>query len=364
MPLPASGYLGNAARTTAEFQAAIDDLVDWIRDHLTVTESTSYRVSIGVGAGETTPGNYSINIGWDAAKSDPGIDAIAIGRLSAPYGQGVGSIAIGALSGSADDVGEAFQPAYCVAIGYSSLTWNGSDGISGYNTAVGAYSEAGGNGGIQYAAAFGSYADATGNYSSAFGYQSGALGSSSSAFGYSSSAPTANSTALGADAGPTADTYDGWTCLGAGANVITADNQIQIGASGTTTYTYGAVQNRSDARDKADIRDTELGLDFINALRPVQFRWDMREDYRKDRTQKLSDVVKNGSKKRSRFHNGLIAQEVKGVCDSLGVDFAGLQHHQEAGGDDVYSIGYEELIAPLIKAVQQLSARVAELEAR
>jgi len=32
------------------------------------------------------------------------------------------------------------------------------------------------------------------------------------------------------------------------------------------------VQNRSDANDKADVRPTVLGLDFINSLRPVDFK--------------------------------------------------------------------------------------------
>src|SRR3546814_13145999 len=63
---------------------------------------------------------------------------------------------------------------------------------------------------------------------------------------------------------------------------ISGANQVQLGDSATTSYVYGTVQNRSDARDKADIRDTQLGLDFIKALRPVDYRWDMREDYLKE----------------------------------------------------------------------------------
>jgi hypothetical protein len=58
----------------------------------------------------------------------------------------------------------------------------------------------------------------------------------------------------------------------------------------------------------------------------------------------------------------LIAQQVKAACDAAGVDFGGYQNHSLKGGEDVLSLGYEELIAPLIKAVQQLSAEVAELK--
>jgi len=147
------------------------------------------------------------------------------------------------------------------------------------------------------------------------------------------------------------------------------------------------VQDRSDARDKADVRPTVLGLDFINSLRPVDFKWDMRDDYRtappqppepeaSDEEKKahraalvkwsednqLSKLNPDGSKKRNRYHHGLIAQEVKAAIASSGIDFGGLQDHSINGGQDVMSIGYEELIAPLIKAVQQLSAEVAALK--
>ena len=148
--------------------------------------------------------------------------------------------------------------------------------------------------------------------------------------------------------------YDNTTNLGKEA-VCTGSNQVQLGNSATTTYAYGAVQNRSDARDKADVQDTALGLSFIQALRPVDFKWDYREDYNGE---------KDGSKKRSRFHHGLIAQEVKAACDAAGVDFGGYQDHKVKGGGDVLSLGYEELIAPLIKAVQELAAEVAALKSR
>ncbi len=70
----------------------------------------------------------------------------------------------------------------------------------------------------------------------------------------------------------------------------------------------------------------------------------------------------DGKHKRSRLHCGLVAQEVKQVMDDLGVYFAGYQYHSLNGGQDVKSIGYSELISPLIKAVQELSARVKVLE--
>lgn len=191
-----------------------------------------------------------------------------------------------------------------------------------------------------------------------------------------SSVSLSNNVALGKQA-LMGTLYSNAVGLGDGA-AVSAAFQVQLGNGLTTTYAYGAVQDRSDLRDKADVRNTTLGLDFIKALRPVDFKWDMREDYRTPppklegktkaeyntallawaEANRLTNITHDGSKKRKRYHHGLIAQEVA----ALGVDFGGLQHHAINGGEDVYSIGYEELVAPLIKAVQELSAEVDKLK--
>jgi hypothetical protein len=168
----------------------------------------------------------------------------------------------------------------------------------------------------------------------------------------------------------------------------TGSNTIRIGNSSVTSVTC-QTNAWSDERDKTEIRDTILGLDFIKALRPVDYKWDFREDYRKlppespaiDATEneiekykqdlekwredsQLKNLTHDGSKKRKRFHHGLIAQEVKALIESTGVDFGGFQDSTIKGGDDVMTIGYQELIAPMIKAIQELSAKVAILESK
>jgi len=225
----------------------------------------------------------------------------------------------------------------------------------------------------------------TGNNNTAVGNQAfyqGTTGSGNTAIGSIALSGTltsfANNTALGYGALAGLTSFSNATGLGANTDV-TGANQVQIGDASTTTYVYGTVQNRSDLRDKAEVRDTQLGLSFINALRPVDYKWDMREFYKlpmpEDTTDKaamaawreacqLSNLTPDGSKKRSRYHHGLIAQEVKAVLDEQGIDFGGYQDHSVKGGEDVLSIGYDELIAPLIKAVQELTARVKELEAK
>jgi len=186
-------------------------------------------------------------------------------------------------------------------------------------------------------------------------------------------------TAIGFGAMSSNNAYNNATCIG-NASQISGDNQIQLGNSSTTTYVYGTVQNRSDLRDKADVKDTILGLDFICKLRPVDYRWDMREDYKDElpikgelsdedfkiemdlwlEKNKLANLKQDGSKKRNRFHHGFIAQEVR----DLGIEFGGFQDHSLKGGEDVLSIGYDEFIAPMIKAIQELKAEIELLKAK
>lgn len=119
--------------------------------------------------------------------------------------------------------------------------------------------------------------------------------------------------------------------------------------------TNGTIQT-SNQEDKADIEDSDLGLDFVLALKPKSYRWTSTrgtittpsEAGGKATVERIPGV---------RRHYGLIAQDVR---DSLaGKDFAGYCHDQES---NFYGLRYSEFIAPLIKAVQELTRRVEELE--
>ena len=101
----------------------------------------------------------------------------------------------------------------------------------------------------------------------------------------------------------------------------------------------------SDARDKANITDLSLGLDYINAVRPVEFDWAMREE---------SDW--NG-----KHVAGFIAQELMAVEDAYDAAFVGSVLRDNP---DKLEAGPAALIPIMVKAIQELSAKVAELEAR
>ena len=130
-----------------------------------------------------------------------------------------------------------------------------------------------------------------------------------------------------------------------------ADNTYDIGNSGyrfdDIFATNGTIQT-SDQRDKTSITDLDLGLNFINDLRPVSFIWNDRGGY-------------TGT----REHMGFIAQEVASTLGDQASDRA-VWINSPAGSvstvdgtedfPDRQGIRYEELIAPLVKAIQELSA--------
>lgn len=130
------------------------------------------------------------------------------------------------------------------------------------------------------------------------------------------------------------------------------DNARSLGLATTNRwnniYTVNAPTVGSDRNIKTDIADSDLGLAFVNALRPVSY--------------KMIPALSNSG----RTHYGLIAQEVEDVLTGLGKtsqQFAGLCKDKDDHGVDHYSLRYEQFIAALIKANQELSTLVSNLRA-
>jgi len=139
------------------------------------------------------------------------------------------------------------------------------------------------------------------------------------------------------------------------------DNSYTLGGSSnrwTTVYATTGSINTSDSREKNTITPVAepMGLTFINALKPVSYKWNVRENQvNADGTITALPGV--------RTHYGMIAQDVMAVLSTAGIsptDFAGFVYNEET---DKYGLRYEEFISPMIKALQQLSAQVNELRA-
>ena len=108
-------------------------------------------------------------------------------------------------------------------------------------------------------------------------------------------------------------------------------NLLNQGTQGAATL--GSLAMLSDASAKEDIEDSDIGLDFVNKLRPVKYRY----------------------KGMDETSYGLIAQELK---EAMG-EKDGIHGYVD---EDTQGIKYHELTAPLISAIHELSAKVERLE--
>lgn len=141
-----------------------------------------------------------------------------------------------------------------------------------------------------------------------------------------------------------------------------ANATSDIGTSGLqfdNIYCVDLIES-SDERLKNTIEDSTLGLDFIKALRPVSYKYNVAQNIRsKDEEGNEIYTPREGL----RPHYGLIAQEVKTAIDAAGVDFAGWKLADKNDPDSKQMLSYTQFIAPLIQAVKELSAKVETLEA-
>ena len=125
-------------------------------------------------------------------------------------------------------------------------------------------------------------------------------------------------------------------------------NTHSLGLSGTHIFTAlfanSSSVTTSDGRDKKDVQDIQEGLDFVNDLRPVKYKW-------------KEDVIDD-----TQTHRGVIAQEVIEVLKKYNItdldDFAPI--HQSPNGK--LGARYEQFVPILIKAIQELSSKVNKLE--
>ena len=144
------------------------------------------------------------------------------------------------------------------------------------------------------------------------------------------------------------------------------DNVTVIGAGSlrfTAVYAVTGTIQTSDARMKKDIADSTLGLSFIESLRPVSYKWIVGKNIAEPVVDDSDAPMKITPIPGVRTHWGLLAQEVQQAVTAAGVDFGGYVEDKDDAAAPL-GLNYSEFIAPLIKAVQELSARVKELEAR
>ena len=293
-----------------------------------------------------TTADYAVGIGYEALDvHESGSYPIAIGAFALSSSTTSDSIAIG---GSALNACDTEQDNLAIGFQAMKLANSGSED----NTVVGN---------------FAGDAITSGDGNTIMGHHSGGALTSGS-----------DNTIIGQNAHSTLTTGSSCVALGSGVNVSASDalRQIAIGHNVTTSandqFRFGysssdAVYNQfatnaswtraSDERIKKDIKTNEdCGLDFINDLRTVTFKRrapsELPEDF------KDYDADNHEPKHKEKLY-GMIAQEVKTALDKHNItDFGGW----EEDADGMQRLSQEMFVYPLIKAVQELSAKVTELE--
>ena len=341
----------------------------------------SYNIAIGntaIRAGTSTGffAAYNIGIGHDALRNltgtsgsqTDGADNIALGQdalynlttgaSNIAIGENAGqdlttssnNICIGNSAGKNKDVMN-----MCIAIGHEAMlshsgsTLNENIGIGyrslqdvstgGYNVCMGRLTGAsitsgGRNTCIGMEAGYGT---STGNYNTFVGsgaglylngYYNVAIGSDAN---NTSSATNSNTITIGYLASP---------------STASVTNQITLGNSNISTLRCNTqtISSLSDGRDKTEVEDLPLGLDFIDSLRPVKFKWETREGVEKDGT----------------YDAGFIAQDLQSAQTNSDAEYLNMVL---TSNPDRLEAAYGRLIPVLVQAIKDLKSEIDTLKA-
>jgi hypothetical protein len=173
-------------------------------------------------------------------------------------------------------------------------------------------------------------------------------GTSNTAIGYAAGYGTdTHANTLGSN-----NTFIGYQSVG---NSATESNVVTLGNSSITTLRCqtNTITAISDARDKTDIEPLAFGLDFINALKPVSFTWNMRQPEPKD-GEPVEVFGKVGIPE-----IGFVAQDLQAAQQATGVTIPGLV---STSNPDRLEASPGILLPVLVRAIQELSNEISTLK--
>jgi hypothetical protein len=141
------------------------------------------------------------------------------------------------------------------------------------------------------------------------------------------------------------------------------DNSLYLGSPSfrwNLVYSVNGTASSSDEREKTEISDSSLGIDFVKSLRPVSYKWKIGHNDVETNDEGDVTVPRPGL----RTHWGFLAQEVKQSADDAGVDFGGWILTDTDDPESSQGLRYQQFIAPLTKALQEAIAKIETLEAK
>jgi hypothetical protein len=143
------------------------------------------------------------------------------------------------------------------------------------------------------------------------------------------------------------------TTGGGNSFIPVTDSATSLGVGSfcwSAIHSDAAVTICSDEKYKKSVQKATLGLDFINDLVPVVYKY-----------------KKTG--KRPKNHNrpfqGFLANEVEAVLNDHGhtyADFGGLREDFDEDGERWLGLQYEQLLPPMVKAIQELTTELERVK--
>ena len=372
---------GNVGIGTTSPQQKLDVNGEIIALSANITDSAG-NTSIGYGAlHNLTSGDSNIALGYEALEDvTSGIHNVGLGyRAGMNITTGQYNVAVGNYALSTNTTG-----GWNTCIGYGAgNTMSGND----HNTCIGR------NAG---------YNITSGGSNTIIGSQAGDAQTSAhnntfvgTRAGTSATTGNGYNTAIGVDALEDCTTGSFNVSLGTNCikNVTTGANNIGVGyRAGNAGQPGGQITSQSniacigdtaitslncqvslsvasDERDKTDFTALDLGLDFVKSLQPYTFRWDKRSsyvDWDKNPDTDLLTVTHDGTHKEAQLDIGFKAQDVEKLEKSAGYNRTNKTNLTYALSPDgkTYSMKYEKLVPVLVKAIQELEAKVAKLESK
>lgn len=157
----------------------------------------------------------------------------------------------------------------------------------------------------------------------------------------------AYNTAIGYDAGSNVTTGTNLTLIGNNSEPSsgTTQNQVTLGNNSVTSLRCNVqtITSLSDVRDKKNINELSLGLNFLMHLKPREFNWDRREWYENNNA--------DGTKMESIQTAGFIAQELDSVQNEFNAEWLKLVLKDNP---EKWEATYGNLLPVIVKAVQEL----------
>lgn len=310
------------------------------------------NVFVGTNSGNFTMNGTGIDASQNTAVGDYSLNSLTTGSSNSAFGNnslksnttGFNNSSFGFASLQTNSTGTDNS-----AFGLLALLMNTT---GGYNCSFGSSSLESNTTGSNNCS-FGSTtlsSNTTGNNNSGFGDQcmtQKTTGSGNSAFGSGSlnSLTTGNNnTAIGNSSGSQLVSGNNNISIGYNSQLPsgTGSDQIRLG---NNNISYAGIQVAwtitSDRNLKSNIISSNLGLGFISKLRPVSYT-------------RKNDVS-------GKTEYGLIAQEVEETLKNEGVDNTGMLTVTD---NSEYQLRYNDLLAPMIKAIQELKAENDALKER